>query len=91
MKKEKEKGKKGEMSIGIIIAAVLALIVLVVLIIIFSTKTGQVSGGISDCEGTTGGECMSLSECRSPSIDGRVMATSKCKDTSKICCQTLGS
>lgn len=86
---KKETGKHGDISIGIIIAAVLALIVLIVLIIIFSTKTGQVSEGIGDCEGTTGGKCMTLSECRSPTIDGRVMATSKCPGTD-ICCQTLG-
>lgn len=88
-KMKKEAGKKGDMSIGIIIAAVLALIVLVVLIIIFTTKTGQVSTGISDCAGTTGGECTTLSACTSGG--GRVMATSKCTGTDQICCQKLGS
>lgn len=40
----------------IIIGAVIALVVLIVLMVIFTTKTGRLEGGLSDCEGK-GGVC----------------------------------
>lgn len=49
----------------IIIAAVIALVVLIVVLVIFTGKTGDVSGGLLDCE-SKGGKCYTVSE----TVDG---------------------
>ncbi len=41
----------------IIIGAVIALVVLIILMVIFTSKTGKLEGGLSDCEGK-GGVCV---------------------------------
>lgn len=51
-------GKKGQgNTFWIIIIAVVALVVLVVLLMIFTGKTGDISGGLLDCQ-SKGGICV---------------------------------
>ena|SRR3989338_2354553 len=70
----------------IIIGAVIALVVLIVLMVIFTTKTGRLGEGLSDCEGKSG-VCVSTSTDACPS---GTLSTSAfdCKSGEKCC---LGS
>lgn len=69
----------------IIIGAVIALVVLIVLMVIFTTKTGRLEGGLSDCEGKSGICATSTDTC-----PGGTLSTSAfdCKSGYKCC---LGS
>lgn len=67
----------------IIIGAVIALVVLIVLMVIFTTKTGRLEGGLSDCEGK-GGVC-AAEVCPSGTLSTSAF---DCKASEKCC---LGS
>jgi len=68
----------------IIIGAVIALVVLIVLMVIFTTKTGRLEGGLSDCEGK-GGVC-ATDLCPSGTLSTSAF---DCKNSGQKCC--LGS
>jgi hypothetical protein len=66
----------------IIIGAVIALVVLIILMVIFTTKTGKLEGGLSECGGKSG-VCMSEGTCPKSTLESSAFT---CSSSSAICC-----
>jgi hypothetical protein len=90
-------GKKGDMSLQVIVIAVICIVVLVVLIMIFTGKTRSFGTITGSCD-SKGGQCLSASELSSTSPDpanpscptGSAKSFgSKCDEADSICCVTM--
>ena len=67
----------------IIIGAVIALVVMIILMVMFTSKSGELEGGLLECN-SKGGQCKSLMEsCPENSIESSAFS---CQGESQKCC-----
>ena len=67
----------------IIIGAVIALVVLIILMVIFTTKTGKLEGGLSECGGKSGVCVSSGGNCPMSTLQSSAFT---CSNPSEKCC-----
>lgn len=65
----------------IIIGAVMALIVLIILLVLFTTKSNNLSEGLSDCE-SKGGICATSGQCPHSTLENSAFSCS----VEQVCC-----
>ena len=88
MKLVTEKGKRGELSINVMIMAIIALVVLIVIIAVFTGKLGIVSTSLNSCA-EKGGTCHTKESCVDVGNDYAPMPSSSCPkkdDKEQVCC-----